>query len=363
MTDQPFSPDDVAPFSAMSLTDGPSPFEIAMHGDRSVYVVWERRGDAQPAFYQVLRSTKFEGYYQTLDTLPAPADSYTDAGGNPTFFYKIREIATDLSVSFTSGPIGSEELLVNQSLYYQIQTLMNHRVNNEGAIFERGRKSAIFTFKNWNTLPRPEIRINCSNPTGDRDPWMSLDDATSITRTFGTVDDYPGGLRIKPTWSGKVYFVDDNDAPVAIKDYNEIEASYHVRLFKHAEIKNAMTLALQMLNSQPGTTKYPFIGGLPPEFDAGLIVGATYNLYRQLHAMCMNPEIRAMLLDPESGAFTSMDHLRETIKLYGEDWKELLKSIPRARYPNMKTIMTPEYMLSGGRSRQFRSEFKGGGVG
>jgi hypothetical protein len=363
MPDQPFSPDDIPQnFSIMTLTGGISPFDYAMNGV-GVYIVWERRGDTAPAYYQVLRSQKFEGYYETLETIPAPADSYTDANGHPTYYYKIREIAPDMTVAFTSGPISAEELLVNQSLYYQIQGVMNHRVNNEGAILERGRKSAIFTFKNWNTLPKPEIRINCSNEDGDRDPWLMLDDATPIQRTYGSTDDYPDGLKIKSTWNGKVHFVNTNDEPVAIHEYNEIEASYHIRIFKHSEIRNAMQLALSMLNAQPGTSKYPFVAGLPPEYDAGLIIGAAYNLYRQLHAMCMNPEIRLLLLDPERGAFESMSHLRETIKLYEEDWKELLKTIPKARYPQLRTIVTPEYAMPGGRSRMFRYLWKGGGAG
>lgn len=358
MPDQPFNPDDLAPVSILSLNGGIDPFSYVMTSSgANVYIVWEPKSNPPPKYYQILRAPIFDGNYQVIATVNYPADSYVDSEGTTTCFYKIREISETLTVLTTSGPISAEDLIISQSLYYQIQGLMNHRINNELAIFGRSRDTAQFVFKNWNTLPRPEIRINCSNDDGSRDPWLVLDDSTPIFRTFGQEDDYANGLKYKLTWNGKIFFVDQDDVPVAVHTYNEIEASYFLRVFRQAEIKNAMMLALGEISAQPGTNKYTRLGGLPLFYDAAIVVGATYYLLRQLHVMCMNPEIRMLLLDPESGAFNSMDQLRESIKLYEEDWKELLKTIGKARYPNMRTIITPEFQMPGGRSRMFRYAF------
>jgi hypothetical protein len=42
---------------------------------------------------------------------------------------------------------------------------------------------------------------------------------------------------------------------------------------------------------------------------------------------------------------------------YKEDWEKLLEA-KKVRLPNIKTIITPEYTIPGGRSRMFRYLYK-----
>ena len=72
-----------------------------------------------------------------------------------------------------------------------------------------------------------------------------------------------------------------------------------------------------------------------------------------------NREFKLLLADPENNDI--FNQLKDDARLYKEDFDKFLEKIPLAKYPTTKTIVTPEYMLPGGRSRFFRALFKGMG--
>jgi hypothetical protein len=66
-----------------------------------------------------------------------------------------------------------------------------------------------------------------------------------------------------------------------------------------------------------------------------------------------------LVQDPESGSFDAIANIRDTAKMYQDEFNELLKKLPLARRPTMGTITTPEFSAPGSRARLFRDLFKG----
>ena len=326
-----------------------------------VYLTWERRSTSPVAFYQILRGPTIDSDFSTIATVPFPAYEFVDADGNPSHFYKIREIAPDNSILSISAPFMGSELLIKASLMFQIRELMNIHVESEEAIFDHNnRTSCRFVHKYWNSYPKPEIRISGSSISGNSDPFVHLDDILPVYQTInGNVQNYPQGLKYVTDYNGRIFFKDSNNNNVAIQDYDTIYASYWCRMFSGSQLNDALYLALQAINSQPGTSKYKTVGQAPFYYDAALIAGATYYLLRSLLVQLKSREFKLLLADPENNDI--FNQLKEDARLYKEDFDKFLEKLPLARYPTTKTIVTPEYMLPGGRSRFFRAMFKGMG--
>ena len=326
-----------------------------------VYISWERKSTSPVAFYQILRGPTLDSSFITIATLPFPAFDFVDPQGNPSHFYRVREIAPDNTVLSTSQPMMGSEMLVKASLIYQVRQLMEVHVESEEAIFEHfSRSSCRFVHKYWNCYPKPEIRISGASLDGNIDPFIHLDDVNPIYRTInGNEDNYPQGLTYQADYNGRIHFKDASGNPINLEPYDTVYASYWTRMFSHGELNNALYMALQAINAQPGTSKYMSVGLAPFYYDAALITGATYYLLRSLLIQLKNREFKLLIADPENNDVFSQ--IREDAKLYKEDFDKFLEKIPLARYPTSRTIVTPEYMLPGGRSRFFRALFKGMG--
>jgi hypothetical protein len=130
-------------------------------------------------------------------------------------------------------------------------------------------------------------------------------------------------------------------------------------MFSGSQLNDALYLALQAINAQPGTSKFKTVGIAPYYYDAALITGATYYLLRSLSVQLKSREFKLLLADPENNDI--FNQVKEDARMYKEDFDKFLEKLPLARYPTTKTIVTPEYMLPGGRSRFFRAMFKGMG--
>jgi hypothetical protein len=326
-----------------------------------VYIAWERRSTSTIAFYQILRGPTLDGTFSTLVTIPFPAFDYVDSTGNPSHFYKIREIGPDGTVLTTTEAITGSEMLLKASLIYQIKTLMEVHVESEEGIFDVfNRSSCRFVHKYWNAYPRAEIRISGYSSDGNVDPMIHLDGVNAIYKTInGTENNYPNGITAYPDYKGKLFFKNAAGSIASLESYDTVYASYWTKMFTYSELNNALYMALQAINSQPGTTKYLNVGNAPFYYDAALITGACYYLLRSLVVQLKNREFKLLLADPENNDIFSQ--LKDDARLYKEDFDKFLEKIPLARYPTTKTIVTPEYMLPGGRSRFFRALFKGMG--
>jgi hypothetical protein len=168
-------------------------------------------------------------------------------------------------------------------------------------------------------------------------------------------DNYPNGLYYRFTNEGKLYFYDSNGDPTSVKEYDTILVSYYVKMFTNRQINNALYLALQAINAQPGLNKISNVASTPYWYDQTLVSGATYYLLRQLIVGLNQRERRLLVMDPDQNAFDAVSNLKESAKMYQEEFNELLKKLPLAVRPLMGTITTPEFAIPGGRSRLFRA--------
>lgn len=352
----PPDPNAVPIFHAASYGDVPDTY-FSAETQPGIYLHWDRRYGTPTAFYQIQRAKQFDGKYEPIATVVYPGNDYIDPTGNPQFFYRIAELDQNSNILGFGQPMVGEDLLIKASLAYQIKDFLRVPVYDEDAIFNRDRSQGRFAFTNWNTWPQPEIRISGASNDGDRDPFAILDQNTPIFTTSNGSDNYTSGLKYRLDYNGRAFFMDQTDAIATIHSYDFVSASYYVRLFTNQEMNDALYQALQTINSQPGSNKYHTVASTPFEYDAALICGATYFLLRGLLVGLNQREKRLLLQDPSSSGDTPFDtigSLRETAKMYQDDWKELLKALPKMRYPRTLSVVSPEFYMPGGRSRAFR---------
>lgn len=346
----------------MDSTSGQLLINIPNH---AIYVSWDHLTSAtQIAKYEVRRADNFIATtWETIGTVDWPSNEFIDETGHPSYYYKIVALDSgDPAVELVSSqPFIGEECLIKASLGYQISDLLNIPIHDEEAIFARGRTSASFAFSNWNYWPRPEIRISGTSD-GTVDPYIILDEIESTLQTQSGIQNYADGLRYKLDYQGRIYFLqDDNTTAASVQSYDSIFGSYNVRLFTGNEMNNALNIALQSINCVPGTTKYQSVSVAPYYYDPALIAGATYFLLRGLLTRLNQRETRLLIQDPDNESFNAIDNIKENIKLYKEDFDNLLKTIGKMKYPKTYAIITPEHMMPGGRSRFFRYAWKGEG--
>lgn len=330
--------------------------------DNGVYIEWDRSGLANVATYNILRADQFDGEYTQIGSVTFPENNYVDEDGNSYQFYRVQEMASDGVTQISmSAPFIGEELLVKANLSIQMRELIRVPIYDEEAIFDRRSRSvAHFSFNDWNYWPRPEIRINGATEGGTLDPWQPLDEVNAITTTLasGQTADYPGGLRYKLDYQGGVFFIDGstNEVPTPLQVYNSIRGKYSVRLFTCREMNDAMYMALQDINAQPGTTKFRSLSQVPYWYDGALVTGATYKLLRKLQLSLNSQQYNMVINDPENK--NGDTRLADSIREFKEDWQNMLKTLPKSRYPKTLYVTQPEVYLPGGRSRYFRQLFK-----
>ena len=354
-TQQPQEANMLGGFEAQTYRESPLIYYSNAAGNPGVYLEWERYTTSGVAKYNILRSTHIDGPYTLIDSVDFPENEYVDADGQPDSYYKVQEVDGSDVVLTTSQPITGDELLLKSSLRYELIDLLNVPVFDEEVIFNKDRTRATVAFPFWNYNPRPQVRITGYSSEGDREPMIILSEYDSINRTVNGGDpNYPDGLKIKMDYQGTIYFLDDNDDPVSIHAYDTVMVSYNVRLFTGSQMNEAMYMALQMVNSQPGSNKFPTIASAPYYYDPAIVYGATYFLLRSLLVGLNQRQKRLILQDPDNGAFDVISSLRETAKMYKDDFDKLLEKLPLAQYPKIGSITVPEFNMPGGRSRFFR---------
>jgi len=336
-----------------------------------IYINWDRINTSNVQSYNILKSNTFNGEYSVIDSVAFPINEYIDANGTPTDYYKIQEIDNNGNIISTSGPMIGEEELIKTSLAYEIQDFLRIPVHDEEPIFYRGRTSAHTAYANWNYYPRPEIRISGINTEGETDPYIILSETEPIYSTIGIgTSNYEDGLKYKIDYASRIYFIDESDNPVPIYPYDYIYASYNVRFFTVSEMNNALNYSLQMINLQPGVNKIGSLRTMPVIYDPVLITGATYWLLRNLATRMQQKETQLLLTggggaDAAGGAGSRESSggidISSLLTLYKDMWQEQLKLVGKYKYPNTLSIVTPEYMMPGSRSRYFRYMWKSSG--
>ena len=322
-----------------------------------VHIHWDRFTSSPTAFYQVVRADSLQGPYAVIATLQFPADAFVDSKGGPSSYYRVKAIAPDETLIAETAPFIGTELLIKSALEFQIDSYLRRPVYDEMALFNRDRTQARWTFNKWSPFPRkPELRITGAGNDGNNDALTTLDETVPLFTTRNGADNYPNGLLYQLDYQGNAFFTDRSGTPAPVDAFDALYASYSVRLFTGSEMNDALNMALQTINCQAGTNKYPVVGTVPFYYDPALVCGASYFLLRRLLSSLSHQELRLLFQD-EKGGSELITQLREDVKMYQEDWKEYLKSIPTARYPHTVSIVIPEMMLPGGRSRFFRQAF------
>jgi len=307
-----------------------------------------------------------------LASVQAPLNEFIDTQGNPADVYYIVQTNLDYSSVIPIPPTIGDELLLKSSVLYELNALLRVPVYDEEPLFGYNRVSAQLAYGDIVTDPAPQVRITCSTNNGQRSPMFilnpytgfynsldqSLSDPFDIPSTLQ--NNYPNGLFYRFTNQGVILFFDSNGNPVSVQEYDTILVTYYVKMFTNTQINNALYLALQAINAQPGTNKYSSVAGVPFWYDQTLVSGATYYLLRQLLVGLNQRERRLLVMDPESGSYDAMNNLKSTADMYKEEFNELLKKLPIAVRPVMGTITVPEYAMPGGRSRMFRMLWKNG---
>ena len=354
--------------SSMSYTQSALVYYNNNTSNPGVFVEWERI-NAAPYKYVISRSDNFDGTYEYLTEVLYPVNQIIDASGKPSNYYIVQEQDGNGTPLATSGPISGDELLTKSSLRYELLDLLNIPIYDEEVLFHKNRTQASVAFPYWNYLPRPEIRITGYSNEGDRDSLITLSESTPIYRTINATYDpieysrdgnivqytdgnnYPDGLMYKADYLGNIYFVTATGNPVEIHSYDTVFATYNVKAFTNDQMNSALYMALQTINSQPGANKYTTVAGAPYYYEPALIYGAVYYLLRSLLVNLTQRQKRLLLDDPDKSVISD---LRETSKMYHDDFMELVKKLPIARYPGVRGIVVPEFNMPGGRSRFFR---------
>ncbi len=307
-----------------------------------------------------------------IASVQAPLNEYIDASGNPACIYYVKQTNEDYSSILAIPPLTGDELLIKSSVLYELNALLRVPVYDEEPLFGYNRQTATLAYGDIVTDPAPQIRITCSSNNGQNSPmfvlspyvgfYNSLDQSLSdpFDAPTNLVNNYPNGLFYRFTNEGKIYFLDQYGNPVSVQEYDTVLVTYYVKMFTNKQINNALYLALQAINAQPGLDKISSVGQCPFWYDQTLVSGAAYYLIRQLLVGLNQRERRLLVMDPESGSFDAVASLRETAKMYQEEFNELLKKLPLAVRPRLGTITTPAYSMPGSRARLFRELFKNG---
>jgi hypothetical protein len=343
-----------------------------------IFIEWERYTLSGVYSYKIFRSDYFDGTYTEIDEVLFPINEYVDGGGAPSSFYKIQEIGNDLTtVLSTSAPINGDELLIKSSLRFELEHLLNIPIYDEEVLFRRGRTQATVAFPFWNFYPRPEVRITGSSNEGDQDAMFTLSEYDPIYKTInsdydpilysidGTItnytsgNNYSDGLKYKCDYMGNIYFVKSDGTPQTIQSYDTVFVSYNVKAFTSQHMNSSLNMALQVINAQPGASKYPSIASVPYYYDPALVFGAAYYLLRSLLVQLTQRQRRLLLEDPDASVFSN---IKETAGMYKEDFDKLLEKLPISRYPGIRGIVVPEFNMPGGRSRFFRYIWNIGGA-
>lgn len=301
--------------------------------------------------------------------LEAPSNEFIDQAGSIADYYFIKQSSSDFSSVLSLPPVNAEELLIKASILFEMNSLLRVPIYDEEPLFGYSRTSATLAYGDIATEPSPQVRITSSTNQGQRAPMYVISPYAGVFNTLdqsssdpfdapALANNYPNGLYYQFTSNGTLNFFDIKGTPVSVQEYDTLLVTYYVKLFTNRQMNNALYLALQAINAQPGLDKIPNVQACPFYYDQTLISGACFYLLRQLLVGLNQRERRLLIQDPDSGSFDAIANLRETAKMYSEEFNELLKKLPIARRPTMGTVTTPTFSGPGSRSHIFRSNFK-----
>ena len=341
-------------------------------GADGVYLTWDRIDDSGTVdHYSITRSTHIDGTYSDVTTVDFPENEYVDTEGDINDYYIIIEEDSSDNVLATHSPIWGQELLLRSSVAYEMRWLLETPVFREQPLFTNDERTKARTaaWGSWNYFPRPELYISAKVADGERSALKLISEVgvSGLDNVGSAADDYPNGLKWYSDYNNNIFFVQsDGVTPQSIAWHDDIQVNYWFQAISTREINDAIYLAACAIVSQPGVDKSYIasprnIGGIPYRWDAAILNGAAYFLYRRL-AMWLNSRYRRLVhLEPWQEGEDSFDPSRvmDMAKTYKEAFDEDKENITKEKYPTIGVISTPEFQMPGSRSRFFRLAFKG----
>lgn len=144
-----------------------------------------------------------------------------------------------------------------------------------------------------------------------------------------------------------------------ISDYDTINADYNFRWFSDEELDRFLENAIFINNMYPPATPQYNLANFPDNIIPIILYGAAKDAIREM-LMCLNfqqPQQVFGGMEAAQKAFSNMETLK---KNYEEEVTRLLEQKKFGKYPKIRSVVTPEFTLPGGRSRWFRYMFGGG---
>jgi hypothetical protein len=350
------------------------------NNSNGILITWDYSGTDYVTRFSITRAhSGFQNdltAYEEIDIVDYPTTYYIDETGVFSDYYIIKELDDDEenpTELYVHPYIYGEEALLNTDIYWELSQFLNMRCYRDRLFFSSSnRQKARASMGCWNKIPEPKLEITSKNSDetqGYQTIYRTTDDeAFSTTELEG--GDYPNGLRYDVDYNGNISFFDYDESPVSIKPYDEVWATYNFRAITTKNINAALKQALHGILVQPGVNKgYTTVAQVPVRWDRAIIAGASCFLLRQLALQLTVPEpaiFFAMdLRDPES-TFSQVNDRYEKInaksKEYMEEYWKWCEVIRIERYPQILAIVTPEFQLPGGKTRLWRSMWKGNNI-
>jgi hypothetical protein len=219
---------------------------------------------------------------------------------------------------------GMERAIATLGNYF-IYEVQHIPVYAEQAMRTDDRSRYNFAFKNWNTDPKPLVRIN-----------------NKLTNEGWYADYYGNVFFEKP--------LDDSDV---------VFASYNFNYFSKDDLAGFLMIGVDAMNAiPPASQNYNVIDTVPSAWMHGIMVYASMQALRRLILGMTLQEVSIIFGDKE-GAANARETFKALYEEYATIWTNMSKDIKKV-LPGIAQISIPEYTLPGGRARWYRYMFVGG---
>ena len=220
-------------------------------------------------------------------------------------------------------------LQFRESLSLMLDAVQHIPVYQEQATASRDGRTFRWTVGNWNQTPGVKIYRN---------------------QEFVT-----GGFKVDFA-KGSVNF----NEPMT--SYDVILADYNFRWFSDLELDRFLSNGIHKLNSYAPHTGYS-ISNVPDKYIIHVLYGAAVDALRSV-LLALNLQQPQQFFGGAEGADKAYQHLEQLKQNYEEQAVNLLEQKKLFPYKGLtKSVVAPEFVLPGGRSRWFRYMFSGNSMG
>ncbi len=227
------------------------------------------------------------------------------------------------SIVSSKYSMGMEKLIRDLGSYF-VYEVQHIPVYAEQAIRTNDPSRFNFAFKNWNSDPKPLVRLN-----------------NRLVDSGWYADFY-----------GNVFF----EQPLDTSDV--VFGSYNFSYFSKDDLAGFINLGLNAMNAVPPASQvYRSVQNVPTAWKHGILLYASMQALRRLLLGMSLQEVSIIFGDKDTSS-AAKEGFRSLYQEYSETWKDMSKDIKKV-LPGTAQISIPEYTLPGGRARWFRYMFVG----